>query len=154
MKKILAIALFAMFCIADMQAQSSSSQQFHNGVIQFLKEEGFVPTIDDDDKSINFKREGTLHWIFVEDDGPFYIEFHRAGLSISDADRKIVLESCNYANRYTRCGKAIATEKSVTFGAEYYVTSLEEFKKTFYNYIRVLNTLREKTIDYYNEHDK
>ena len=54
---------------------------FRSNIMQFLKEEGFSPTIDENDNSVMFKKEGHLHWIAIRDKNPFYVEFFRSGFA-------------------------------------------------------------------------
>lgn len=127
--------------------------KFRNLIEQFLKEEGYQPTIDNSDNSVNFKKDGDLHWITVEGSRPSYIRIHRNGFSLEGTNRKIMLEACNHANRNKRCGKATISDQSVGFTIEFYCQSIDMFKKGFNNNISALSAVRAATQDYYNEHD-
>ncbi len=150
--------LFCMsgFIISFAQSSSMTSAElrFRNSIERYLKEEGFVPTIDDDDNSVNFKKEGDKFWITVQGDGPYYIRFHKGGYTLNNTNRQLMLEACNHANRNKRCGKACVGSESVFFTVEYYCRSFEAFKKTFYDNMRSLSTVKKATSDYYNEHDE
>ena len=156
MKRLFIVSICCMIGLLYVSAQkstlSSEELKFHNGIEQFLKEEGFVPTMDDDDNSINFKKEGARYWITVKGDDPFYIRFHTRGYDTEGSDRKLILEACNYANMNQRCGKACYDDDSVSFTVEYYCHSLEGFRTTFYKNMRSLDYTREAVSDYYNEH--
>ena len=117
-------ALLAIVCMANAAAQSQLSAEeltFRKGIMNFLSEEGFTPTIDDDDNSVNFKKEGTLYWINVYGTDPTYIEMHESGFDIDDTDRTKLLEACNFGSYDTRCAKAYLHSKSVHFPAAVFV---------------------------------
>ncbi len=156
MKKLVIFAICAFFGALDLAAQSGMSSEalrFRNAMEQFLKEEGFTVTIDNDDNSLNWKKEGNRYWITVEDaEAPFYLELHRAGFSTSDVNTRVLGEACNHAAANKRCGKAYYGSTSCSFTAEYYCVDINQFRKTFYKYMRVVDSTREATVDYYNEH--
>ena len=158
MKKFFLSSLIALAGLtASAQSEMSAEElAFRNGMEQFIREEGFTPTIDDDDNSVNFKKEGISYWITVTDSDPYYIRFHRGGISFDASDRTMMLEACNYANLNKRCGKAnIASSGTVTsFTVEYYCSSVEQFKKSFYDYLSCLTSLRNAARDYIDEHSK
>lgn len=156
MRKILFTVVFAIIGICTATAQTkqltSAELQFRNGIETFLKEEGYVPTVDTDDNSLNFKREGNRYWITVEDSSPTYVEFHLSGFTLESSDDiKKLKESCNRANLETRCTKAYVTETSVSFSVELYCQTVEGFKNIFYRSMNTLTASKEKTKDYYNE---
>lgn len=159
MKRLIVATLccFMAICAANAQTSGLSKDelQFRDGIEVFLKEEGFVPTIDTDDNSLNWKREGKRYWLFVHDTDPTYIEIHESGFNISaDNNRTYLMEACNKACLETRCAKAYLTKTSVSFTIEVYCQTVEGFKNIFYRSISALDTAKEKTQDYYNELDK
>lgn len=125
---------------------------FRSSIMSFLREEGFSPSIDEDN-SLTFKKEGELYWIDVAESSPFYMEFHRSGLKCTDANREIVLKSCNEANKKVKCVKAIMGDSSVSLVIELYCHSAEEFKYTFYKSIKELDRAYSTVKDYYNKMD-
>ncbi|NBH67901.1 hypothetical protein [Phocaeicola sartorii] len=156
MRSIRFIVLFAACVILHSVVQAADltpeQEKFRSNIIQFLKEEGFSPTIDEDDNSVNFKKEGTLHWIAISDSNPFYLEFHRVGLKCNDAGRKALLAAVNYGNRKVRCAKAMLGDSSISFAIEMYCHSAEEFRYVFYKCLKELNSMHKTVSDYYNEH--
>jgi P pilus assembly chaperone PapD len=153
MKKLLLIAICCMFGMSDMLAQSSSTKpeiQFRNKIEQFLKEEGYLPTVDNEDESLNWKKEGVKYWLTVESSEPYYIRMHEAGCNFDKENKKKVIEACNYANKNKRCGKATVGNSTVSFTVEYYVYSINGFKQTFYANMRAVNAAKTATKAYYN----
>lgn len=129
-----------------------AQQRFRAEILQFVREEGFSPHIDESDQTVTFKKEGVLYWISVGDDGPFFLEFHRAGLNCEEVDRNIVLEAVNEANKKVLSAKAILYESTISFAVELFCHSAEEFKYIFYKCMKELDSAKEKVSDYYNEH--
>ena len=125
---------------------------FRSSIMSFIREEGFSPSIDEDN-SLTFKKEGELYWIDIADSSPFYIEFHRSGLKCSDANKNLVLQSCNEANKKVRCVKAIMGETSVSLAIELFCHSAEEFKYTFYKSLKELDNAYSTIKEYYNKMD-
>lgn len=156
MRKIIFAVVFSIIGFVTATAQTTQLTKeelnFRNGIENFLKEEGFNPTIDNYDNSLNFKREGTRYWITVEDSSPTYVEFHISGFTLdSSEDIKKLKESCNKANLETKCAKAYVTESSVSFSVEVFCQTLEGFKNIFYRSMNALATSKKKAKDYYNE---
>lgn len=131
---------------------SPEELSYRNSIEQFLKEEGYIPTIDDDDNSLNFKKEGNRYWLTVAGSNPYYIRLHESGFTMEGTNQKVMLDACNYANMNKRCAKAFIDSKSVCFVVEFYSHSIEGFKYAFYDNMRVVDAVKKATKDYYNEH--
>jgi hypothetical protein len=153
--KVLIFILLSLFIGGNLSAAELTSEQkrFRSSLQEFLKEEGFMPTIDNEDNSLNFKKEGILYWISVGGTTPLYIEFHRSGLKCEDANKSLVLQAANMANRKVRCAKAMFNETSISFAIEMYCHSVEEFKYTFYKCMAELDRIRDEVYEYYNASD-
>lgn len=151
----LLLLFLSVLSIGGVSASELTAEQmkFRSSIFQFLKEEGFMPTIDDEDSSVNFKKEGILYWISVGDSNPFYVEIHRSGLDCTDADLALVLKSVNEANRKIRCAKAMLNESSVAFAIEMYCHSSEEFRYVFYKSMVELENIKNKVTGLYNDND-
>lgn len=129
---------------------TTEQKKFRSSLEIFLKEEGFMPTIDNEDNSLKFKKEGTLYWISFGGSNPLYIEFHRSGLKCENADKSLALQAVNNANRKVRCAKAMLNDKSISFAIEMYCHSAEEFKYIFYKCMKELESIKNKVSDFYN----
>ena len=154
MKKLLLI--FALFscssisCMAQASTMTAAELKFRNEIEKFLKEEGYAPTIDDEDNSLNWKKEGQNYWLKVKFDNPTYVEIHKSGFGIEDTNHRQLLEACNRASLETRCAKVYVTSTSVSFSVEVYCSTANEFKYIFYRSIACLDTAKEKAKKYYN----
>lgn len=151
LKNILTIILSVCIIGTSFADELTTEQKrFRSSLEEFLKEEGFMPTIDNEDNSLNFKKEGTLYWISFGGTTPLYLEFHRSGLKCEDADKSLVLQAVNAANRKVRCAKAMFNDTSVSFAIEMYCHSSEEFKYIFYKCMNELESVKDEVTDFYN----
>lgn len=150
--KVLILVILSLVIGGNVSADELTAEQkrFRSSIQEFLKEEGFMPTIDDEDNSLNFKKEGTLYWISFGGTTPLYIEFHRSGLNCEDADKSLVFQAVNAANRKVRCAKAMFNDTSVSFAIEMYCHSAEEFKYIFYKCMKELESIKDEVSEFYN----
>jgi hypothetical protein len=154
MKKIALFFLLSIFGVTMVSAEDLTPEQrrFRDQIEQFLKEEGYVPTVDPDDNSLNWKKEGERFWLYVEGSDPLYIEIHKPSLGVDNANMDLVYESINQANRGIRCAKAVMGKTSIIFTVEFYCPSIDEFRRVFYRSTNALSAVRDKTKEYYSEH--
>lgn len=153
MKRNILLVLIGLSTLPMFSRDLTPEQKaFRSSIMSFIREEGFSPSIDEDN-SLTFKKEGELYWIDIADSSPFYIEFHRSGLKCSDANKNLVLQSCNEANKKVRCVKAIMGETSVSLAIELFCHSAEEFKYTFYKSLKELDNAYSTIKEYYNKMD-
>lgn len=152
---ITACCFWGILAVSAQDSKMTSDElKFRNGIEQFLKEEGYVPTIDSEDNSLNFKKEGERYWITIEGSLPTYVEICKAGFGIGDTNRNYLIEACNKATYETRCAKAYVTKSSVSFSTEVFCHSVDDFRHIFYRSISALDFVKDKTKTYYNELDK
>lgn len=120
----------------------------------FLQQEGFSPYVDNDG-SLNFKKEGNLHWIRIaQDESPIFISVNRGGFIIGGEDGyeyDKALYAVNAANVKLNAVKLFCTEKRAGVIVELYMHSAEEFKYVFYKSISLLQDARDEFITFYNE---
>lgn len=150
--KLIILVVLSLFISGNIFAAELTTEQkrFRTSLQEFLKEEGFMPTIDEEDNSLNFKKEGTLYWFTFGGSNPLYIEFHRSGLKCEDADKALVLQAVNAANRKVRCAKAMFNDTSISFAIEMYCHSAEEFRYIFYKCMKELESIKDGVSEYYN----
>lgn len=152
---ITACCFWGILAVSAQNSKMTSEElKFRNGIELFLKEEGYVPTIDSEDNSLNFKKEGERYWITVKDTAPTYVEIHKAGFGIEDTNHDYLIEACNKATCEIRCAKTYVTQSSVSFTIEVYCHSVDDFRHIFYRSISALDAVKDKTKTYYNELDK
>lgn len=157
MKRIkLFLAVVCLFAALPAMSQNLTplAQRFQDKVKSHLQTEGYSPYVDEDG-DLCFKVEGTLFWITLADGDdntdPVYVEFHRSGLNIEDADRGEILQTANYINLNKKCVKASVGEKNLVFTIEMLYFNGAEFNKTIKRCINLLNSCAEAAKDYYND---
>ena len=153
--KLFMLAFVTMFVTMPVLAQSelsAAAQNFRQTVMTYLKNEGYQPYIDDDD-DLCFKADGTLYWITLGDgdNRPVYVEFHRSGLNIEDANRDEILQTANYINLNKKCVKASMGSKNLVFTIEMLFYSAKEFTRTIPRCIGLLDSCYDAAKEYYRE---
>ena len=144
MKKLI-ISLFCLcFFAGGVMAQTdltSAQKEFQSEIIQFLKKEGYVPTIDDEG-SIYFKSEGEEHWIRVFGEAPVFVFLQRAGYKLSGEDgldRQAALLACNTVNKEMNAVKFYCTENAVVFCTEQFVRWVGDFTNVLRTNLQMLS---------------
>ena len=152
LKYVWAMTFMLAFCVNALAEELTSAQKtFRSNIMQFLKEEGFAPSIDTDDNSVLFKKEGVSHWIYVKGGNPFYIQIQIAGFNCEDSDKNLVLEAINEGNKKARCAKAWLSGNSLIIDVEMFCHSAEEFRYAFYSCLDELENIKSVIADYYEE---
>ncbi len=158
MKKILILLVCLINSIIASYAQDTEltkeELKFRDAIELFLLEEGFSPTVDKEDNSLNFKKEGEDYWINVYGSSPTYIELHKTGFKMEDINRSNIMEACNKATFETRCAKAYIGLSGIDFSVEAYCYSVNDFTSIFYRAISAIDLVKKKTKNYYTELDK
>lgn len=154
MKKIrilLAALLFTAFSLSLVADDLTDSQKaLRSNIVEFLREEGFSPSIDEDG-DVAFKKEGEKHWIRIARGGPFYIEFIWSFHNIEDADLAALMVAINKVNKETPVAKAILLNESVKLVVEAYCHDAESFRYIFYESMRQLEMMDDDLRKSYEE---
>lgn len=113
----------------------SKSELFEN----YLREEGYVPKIDDDGDVI-FKKEGLTFILFGAEDDP---EFFRIALPNfweieSEEERQRVMTAAAVVNANVKVVKIFPVRDNVWASVEQFVSPIENFAAVFERSIRVL----------------
>ena len=117
--------------------------------IDFLKGEGYGPTLDKDG-DVQFKYEGKSYYIDVNDDDRYFRLVFPAFWSIdSEEELARVLIACDHATNATKVVKVatIGKHKDVSAGAEIFLSEPGDFKAVFQ---RCLNAI-QGAVRYYKE---
>ncbi|MDR1455646.1 MAG: YbjN domain-containing protein [Tannerella sp.] len=133
--------------------QADARQKFREEVMTFLKDEGFSPSMDEEDNRINFKKEDIHYWIFISEESPFFVTTGRAGFSLQGSDtldRSRAMEACNEVNKTKKAVKMYCLEQWVALNIEQFIHSAEEFKYVFYSNLRVLANAYGFFVEKYN----
>ena len=134
---LLLIALSALSCFADEPTapRSVANIAFRDSVVSLLKDEGFVPSVDEDG-DIWFKKEGDNLLVSVQDDAaPFYVQITYYLSSEGMDDQVALLKAVNNINLNCRCVKcAMGDEDLVLLSVETYNNTVQVFKDNFATY--------------------
>lgn len=138
-KKQVVVVFLLLSLMIDVKAFdiTPAGKRFRSDIMTFLSQEGFSPSIDDDE-SLCFKKEGEQYWIDIHDDGPYYVEFHRANLGSETADQDAVLKAVNKVNSEKRVVKCCALGSKIAITIESYCYKSEDFKYVFYKCLDIL----------------
>lgn len=158
MKRILLVVVCSCLMTGTFAQKSLTSAQknFQNSIVNFLKEEGYAPSIDNDGW-IAFKSEGKSFWIIIESESPFFVVFKRSGFKVGGSDGfKYVssLLACNEVNKELRAVKMYCDSESVLLQIEQYTRSAEDFKYAFYKNLEVLAVAAKKFVEEYETYEE
>lgn len=80
-------------------------------VVEYLREEGFCPKVDEDGDVV-FKCEGHTYLYFGnEDDNDFFQLVMPAIYDVTEDNREMILEACNAINREIKVVKSIVMDQ-------------------------------------------
>ena len=134
---LLLFALSALSCFADEPTapRSVANIAFRDSVVSLLKDEGFVPSVDEDG-DIWFKKEGDALLITIQDEAaPFYVQITYYLSSEGMDDQVALLKAVNNINLNCRCVKSAMGDKDlVLLSVETYNNAIQAFKDNFTTY--------------------
>ncbi len=148
MKKNIALLLFAFLCLCPaVQAQkqlTAAQQRVQNSIKSFLRTEGYMPSVDLSDNSLQFKKGGNTYWVYVEESGPFYITTQMNGYQTSSNELSAAILAANRCNSKKKAAKVYVTDTSTVFVVEQFCSSAEEYTKVFERVMSVLASAQEQ----------
>ena len=128
MKKLFSILVCLFMITVSAHADLNAGQiKLRNEIKNFLQEEGYVPSIDQDG-DITFKYEGKTYYIQIDDSdtSPYYICIFRSH-SYSEAYTKEKLLRVVGETNFKKGVKLLCFSKTYQYRAEMYLTSSENF---------------------------
>lgn len=146
MKKRLLLALLSVqlcFMAGVAQELNVAQTKLRSDIEAFLKEEGFMPSIDTDGE-IKFKREGVNYYIRVNENNksPMFVSLYAPYSYPSDYSVEVFKQATIELNLYKGV-KVLCFEKSVRYQAEMFLTDAESFKQVFYKLISQVATVHD-----------
>ena len=146
------LAVLWVACTLSLCAQQSI-EQFRQGVVNFLTEEGFRPTVDNN-YHILFSYGGDNYGVKITGkELPYTIHIYRYGMELKDYDRNRMLKACNQANRERRAAKAVVGKSTVTFMSTLYCSSVSELTSVLLLSAHCANMMHKRVLEYYNENN-
>lgn len=137
MKRVLLFMLCLMATILAYAQKDLSSNQLklRTEIVNFLKEEGFAPEIDNDG-DIKFKRQGNTCYVIIDEKNtsPMYIRLERycpISESYSEVTARLAAELLTHRFKAIKCNY-ITSSKQYRVTGPMFVRSAEPFKEVFY----------------------
>lgn len=137
MKRVLLFMLCLMATILAYAQKDLSSNhlKLRTEIVNFLKEEGFAPEIDNDG-DIKFKRQGNTCYVIIDEKNtsPMYIRLERycpISESYSEVTARLAAELLTHRFKAIKCNY-ITSSKQYRVTGPMFVRSAEPFKEVFY----------------------
>ncbi|MDR1022788.1 MAG: hypothetical protein LBL94_05905 [Prevotellaceae bacterium] len=155
MKK-LALTLVGSCIFAGLFAQkdlTTAQKSFQTSMVNFLREEGYSPSLDDDNW-IKFKSEGKTYYITIGEESPFFVTLRAAGFTLQGEnafERTASLLACNDLTMEFKSVKLYCSDKSVSVHVEQFTRSSEDYKYVFARNLSVLTAAKNKFFEKYSK---
>ncbi|HOI00363.1 MAG TPA: hypothetical protein PLE85_07430 [Bacteroidales bacterium] len=117
---------------AQGKSKEYSKKQLQQMYVNFLKDEGYKPEVDDDG-DVKFKREGRTYFILVQEtDMEFFtIILPNIWEIESEEERAKVIVACDASNAKTKVTKVYSFKDNVWVTVELFIRQPEDFKGVF-----------------------
>ena len=144
---------FLCFC-ASLWAQESlnaQQQKLQNDIQNYLREEGFAPSIDEDG-DIKFKKEGISFYVIIDkgENSPFFLQLCVPYNLGANYDRQKVMRIANEVNEYKSVKMKLYSE-SIMIKAEMFLQDATHFGAVFYRTMSILGYAGEEFLNEYNK---
>lgn len=123
---------------------TAKEKGFRNQVLSYIRQEGYAPSIDETDGSIEFKYQGRTYWVSVaEYKNGYYIDIY-SGVVIDEDQYASAIIAANKATRDYRFLRAFLTADNeivyVKMGG--YFTTIYPFKDVFNSWLELVSEKR------------
>lgn len=151
-KTFLTVAL--LIVLGGLSAQAvrlnESEKQAQRSLVEFLRSKKFAPSIDSNDQTVCFKKDGTLYWISVKGDANRMLySLYRNGIRFAKADdprlsckAEVAMMAANKLNE-TRIIKSYQSGGVVRFCLPMYAKSPEDFEAVFALQMRAFDDIKQ-----------
>lgn len=139
--------LLIVFCLCGIcsfaQDLTESQKRIRSEIFLFLKEEGYMPDIDQDG-DIKFKKEGNTYYISIsKEESPYYLSFFRE-FSYPESYSVDVVKLAAAELNFYKGVKLLCYKNRYRIQAEMYFHEADAFKYVFYK-------LTKQIINVYND---
>jgi hypothetical protein len=119
-----------------------TKQDLQNMYMTYLRNEGYVPSIDKDG-DIEFKVQGDYYYVIVNDDDPTFFEIYEQITFSTEEHRQNAADAMAYANRRTKVAKAMfsSSGESAVLTIQVFLGAPEDFEDVFPRMFSALMTL-------------
>lgn len=154
MKKLFILLFVSIFTLSANATLTSAERQFLNTIKNYLNNEGYRASIDDEDDLV-FKIEGENFWYSIQTmkEGYFYVSFHKDGLQTTDANMNAVYKAASKVCADLKAIKCYvrSTGTGVSFAIESFYTSANDVIKFFQRHVDILQSAEKEVKEYYSE---
>ena len=150
------VLLILSFSVNTVFAQETdekeTEQRLQNKYMQFLKEEGFMPSVDDDG-DVKFKSEGDSYYLSPYGKDPLFFSLVRYLKNTDEVHSLKIFEAVNKANfAYKTVGVYLTSnDKSIIINAASYLANEDDFKRIFYRSLKNARKATQLFLDEYNK---
>lgn len=148
MKRFILILSFAVFSLSVFCNDYNTDQQkLFNEIVSFLKVEGFVPEVQEN-QNIKFKYEGRTYYVKVSnlDTAPMFVAMF-IEYSYDSVYSETALLNAQRELNYYKGVKLLCYESSYAMRGEMYLTDAEQFKYVFYKILSQLGSMESELED-------
>ena len=145
---VLGLLILPNISFAQSDSEYNSEQlALRTDLLNFLKEEGFVPELDSDG-NIVFKSEGQRYNFYISktDKNPMYVVLSKSYSNPDDYSVETIVMATKELNLYKGV-KVICGEESFSVRAELYVREAEPVKSTFYKLMEMIDSVVSDFLD-------
>ena len=150
MRLLLTVLLIFIFALTPVFAQEMTREQLQKMYMDYLKSEGFSPSLDSDG-DVMFKYEGGTYFIIVDEkDQEYFAMLYPNFWEIeSQNEKERALLAAKEATRVAKVAKVYLTEDDtdVTMSAEIFLKTPSDFKSIFYRMLSTMTTARKTFVD-------
>ena len=114
-------------------------------VLNFLREQGFLPEVDTENNNIEFKFQ-MANFVYIEnDDDPEFFQLLMSNIfDVSEDNREIVLETINKVNQTMKVAKACIIGESVWLFFETILDSTPDVSDIIPRALRILQSTQQE----------
>ena len=151
-KLVFALAIRLSSVCFGLSAKTTAESNFTNQVLNYLKQEGYMPSIDSDG-DVKFKSQGDTYFVIASDynDG-WYVKVMGL-MGAEDVNVRAVLEACNATvaeYKFVRCYYR-AKDADIVYECAGYFTNIQQFKALFNNFMSILKSADSMLKDKYTQ---
>lgn len=117
-------------------------------VLNFLRQQGFLPEVDPDNNNIEFKYQMSTYVYFENDDDPEFFQLLMPNIfDVTEDNRDLVLETINKVNQTMKVAKACIINDNVWLIFETLLDSTPDVGDIIPRGLRILQSTREEFYD-------
>ena len=114
-------------------------------VLNFLRQQGFLPEVDPDNNNIEFKYQMSTYVYFENDDDPEFFQLLMPNIfDVTEDNRDLVLETINKVNQTMKVAKACIINDNVWLIFETLLDSTPDVGDIIPRGLRILQSTREE----------